>query len=155
LCHQGIHPRPEPTELGGQFLPLRLHGQCVADIAPRLFAAIPKRRVSKRTVQEALPDHAWISDIREALTVGVLVEYLQLWNILCEVELQLDVSDSHFWRLATSGKFSVKSAYEGLFIGSMKFEPYERIWKTWAPAKFRFFVWLVAHNKCWIADRLA
>jgi hypothetical protein len=71
--------------------------------------------VSKHTVQEALPDHTWISDIREALTVGVFVEYLQLWSIVCEVELQADVSDSHFWRLATSGKFSVKSAYEGLY----------------------------------------
>jgi len=27
-----------------------LNGQCIADLAPRLFAAIPKRRVKKRTV---------------------------------------------------------------------------------------------------------
>jgi hypothetical protein len=73
------------------------------------------------------------------LTVGVLVEYLQLWNILGEVELQPDARDSHLWRFAANGKFSVKSAYEGLFHGSIEFEPFERVWKTWAPAKCRFF----------------
>jgi hypothetical protein len=40
-------------------------------------------------------------------------------------------------------------------IGSMKFEPYERIWKTWALVKCMFFVWLVAHNNCWCVDHLA
>jgi hypothetical protein len=41
------------------------------------------------------------------------------------------------------------------FQGAIRFEPYERIWKTWAPGKCRFFLWLVAHNRCWTADRLA
>jgi hypothetical protein len=41
------------------------------------------------------------------------------------------------------------------FFGSTLFAPYERIWKTWAPAKCHFFLWLVAHNKCWTADHLA
>jgi lipopolysaccharide/colanic/teichoic acid biosynthesis glycosyltransferase len=65
-----------------------LHGQRVADLALQLFAAISKRRVNKRTVKEALIEHTWISDITGALTVGVLAECLQLWNILGEVELQ-------------------------------------------------------------------
>jgi hypothetical protein len=50
---------------------------------------------------------------------------------------------------------SLSSQRMKVSIGSMRFEPYERIWKTWAPAKCRYFVWLVAHNKCWTADRLA
>jgi hypothetical protein len=41
------------------------------------------------------------------------------------------------------------------FIGSTLFGPYERIWKSWAPPKCRFFMWLVTHDKCWTADRLA
>jgi hypothetical protein len=132
-----------------------INGERVADIASRLLAAIPKRRVNKCTVQETLSGHKWISDIRGALTVGVLVEYLHLWNILYEIELQREKEDIHFWRFATNGKFSVKSAYEGFFRGSVDFEPYERIWQTWAPAKCRFFVWLVAHKKFWTADQLA
>jgi hypothetical protein len=49
----------------------------------------------------------------------------------------------------------VKSAYEGLFLESIDFEPHERVWQTWAPEKCKFFMWLVAQNKCWTADRLA
>lgn len=35
------------------------------------------------------------------------------------------------------------------------FGHYKRVWKTWAPPKCRFFIWLVAQNRCWTADRLA
>jgi hypothetical protein len=38
--------------------------------------------------------------------------------------------------------------------GSIIFEPWERIWNTWAPPKCVFFIWLVAHNRCWTADKL-
>jgi hypothetical protein len=39
-------------------------------------------------------------------------------------------------------------------MGSSEFEPFHRIWKTWAPPKTKFFMWLVAHRKVWTADRL-
>lgn len=41
------------------------------------------------------------------------------------------------------------------FFGSTQFGPFERIWKSWAPSKCRFFMWLAAHNQCWTADRLS
>lgn len=132
-----------------------INGRCIADLAPRLLAAVPKRRMQRRTVQEALTDRTWISDIQGALTVGVIVEYLQLWDLLYGLELQPDVDDKHIWRASASGQYSAKSAYECLFYGATKFGPYERIWRSWAPAKCRFFLWLVAHNRCWTADRLA
>lgn len=53
-----------------------LNGQCIADLAPRLFAAIPKRRVKKRTVQDALSNRSWILDIQGARTVGVIVDFI-------------------------------------------------------------------------------
>jgi hypothetical protein len=59
-----------------------LNGHRVADIEPRLLAAIPKRRVNKCTIRETLIKHKWVSDIRGALTVGVIVDYLHLWNAL-------------------------------------------------------------------------
>jgi hypothetical protein len=65
------------------------------------------------------------------------------------------VNDNHFWRLAASRKYSAKEAYECFFLGSIDFEPFQRICKTWAPPKCRFFLWLAAHNKCWTADRFA
>jgi hypothetical protein len=35
------------------------------------------------------------------------------------------------------------------------FGHYKRVWRSWAPQKCRFFIRLVAHNRCWTADRLA
>jgi hypothetical protein len=32
---------------------------------------------------------------------------------------------------------------------------WEKIWKSWAPGKCSFFMWLVAHDRYWTADRLA
>jgi hypothetical protein len=72
-----------------------LHEQQVEDLAPRLLGAIPKRRANKCVVLEALMNHKWISDIRGALTVGVLTNYLHLWNALVGVELWSEISDSH------------------------------------------------------------
>ena len=132
-----------------------LLGQRIMDIAPRLFASIPKRKANKRTVLEALTNRSWISDIQGALSVGALVDYVNLWDMLDSVELQPGTEDRHFFRLSANGKYSAKAAYEGFFCGSILFESFERIWKTWAPPKCNFFMWLVAHNKCWTADRLA
>jgi hypothetical protein len=42
-----------------------------------------------------------------------------------------------------------------MFCGSTSLAGFERVWTTWAPPKCRFFLWLVLHNKCWTADRLA
>jgi hypothetical protein len=132
-----------------------LHGQRIEDITPNLFATVPKRRINNRNVHDALTDRRWVTDIEGALTVGVISEFLHLWDILASFELQEGVDDNHFWRLAASGKYSAKEAYEILFLGSIGFQPFKRIWKTWAPPKCRFFLWLAAHKKCWTADRLA
>jgi hypothetical protein len=131
-----------------------LHGQRIEDIAPRLFATIPKRRSNSRTVHEALTARKWVSNIQGALTVGVISEFLHLWGILLNFDLQERVNDNHFWRLAANRKYSAKVAYESFFLGSISFVPFQRIWKTWAPPKCHFFLWLAAHKKCWTADRL-
>ena len=83
------------------------------------------------------------------------MDVLHLWEMLYNFELEPDVEDVHIWRLSNSGQYSAKSAYEGFFMGSTQFGLYERIWRTWAPPKCRFFLWLVAHNRSWTADRLA
>jgi len=58
-----------------------LHGQCIADVAPRLFAAVAIRRRRKRTVQEALSNHTWISDLQGARMVGFITEFFRLWDL--------------------------------------------------------------------------
>jgi hypothetical protein len=132
-----------------------LHGRRISDLAPRLFQIIPKKYVNKRTVQEALSNRSLISDIKDALTVGALIDYLHLWEVLSEFELQPGREDKHIFSVASDGIYSAKSAYKGLFLGSSTFGRYRRMWKTWAPSKCKFFIWLVAHNRCWTTDRLA
>lgn len=64
----------------------------------------------------------------------VLLEYLQLLDLLERIELQPEVEDSHIWQFSTLGNLSTESAYEAFFIGSIQFNSWERIWKSWALA---------------------
>jgi hypothetical protein len=109
----------------------------------------------QRTVAQALQDRNWVHDIRGALSVQVLVEYLQLWNLLGNVKLQLGTHDQLSWRLSNHGIYSSKSAYEAFFTGTIKFGPWRCIWKTWVPSKCKLFIWLAVKNRYWTADRLA
>jgi hypothetical protein len=59
-----------------------LHGEIISELASRLFGIIPKRLAQKRTVKEALSNSRWIEDIRGALTVEALTDYLRLWEML-------------------------------------------------------------------------
>ena len=94
-------------------------------------------------------------DIKGALTVEVLVDYLLIWDMVEAVILRHDVQDHYKWKLTQHGSYSSKSAYEAFFVGSIKFGPWRRIWRTWAPPRCKFFVWLVSYNRLWTADRLA
>jgi hypothetical protein len=44
--------------------------------------------------------------------------------MVAQVDLCLDKEDKHIFWLAANGKYLAKAAYEGLFLGSMEFEPY-------------------------------
>jgi hypothetical protein len=59
-----------------------LHGQRILDLAPRLHALVKTRRAKKRTVLEVFINQAWMRDIQGALTVGAIVEFLQLGTFL-------------------------------------------------------------------------
>jgi hypothetical protein len=115
-----------------------LHGHRLGDTVPRLFAAIPNRIVKTRTIQEVLQNRKWIGDIKGALTIGVLVDYLQLWEMLEGFQLQPDTQDRHIFTLSASLIYSIKAAYEGLFIRSVSFPHHDRVWKTWAPQNVVF-----------------
>jgi hypothetical protein len=96
-----------------------------------------------------------VRDIRGSLQAHALLEFLVLWDILQEFHLTLGVADLHRWTPSNSGAYSSKSAYDRFFLGAVQFEPYKRIWETWAPPRCKFFMWLASLNRCWTADRLA
>jgi hypothetical protein len=87
--------------------------------------------------------------------MGIIVEYIEIWDMLYDLQLQPEIGDTHIWRLDNSGQYSSKSAYDSLFLGATVFMSCERIWESWVPPKCKMFMWLVAHKRCWISDRLA
>jgi hypothetical protein len=94
-----------------------LHGQKIEDLAPALFASMPKQIAKKRAVQEALKDLTWVRDIRGSLQDHALLEFLVLWDILQEFHLTPGVADLHRWTPSNSGAYSSKSAYDRFFLG--------------------------------------
>jgi hypothetical protein len=42
------------------------------------YSALSQKKIIKRTVQHALLNRRWIADIKGALTVGAVVDYLHL-----------------------------------------------------------------------------
>jgi len=74
-----------------------LQGRTLAEIAPNLYNLVPKRVVKTRTVAKALVNRGWVADIRGALSVQVLVEYLQVWDLVDGLILQQDTPDQFRW----------------------------------------------------------
>jgi hypothetical protein len=131
-----------------------IFGKRIEYFAPRLLVAVPKQYRKCRTVQDALADNKWIADIKGALTVRVLADFLDLSENLLSVNIYPGCNDKHIFSIASDGKYSAKADYNGLFIGSTHFDHWERIWHSWAPPECNFFLLLAALKRCWTADRL-
>ena len=69
-----------------------LNGTPPKDLAPLIFKA------SKRmnwTVQDALADNNWITDIAvDAFTADHMEQYVCLWELLSDIQLHPDIEDS-------------------------------------------------------------
>jgi hypothetical protein len=78
-----------------------LLGQSFEHSLPHLFNAM-SARAKGRTVYVALSNRRWVSDLKGALTINVLLEYLQLWGLLDNVELQPDIEDTHIWQFSST-----------------------------------------------------
>jgi hypothetical protein len=131
-----------------------IDGQSLSQLAHHLVKLVSSR-AKKRSVHDALTSRNWVQDIRGAITVSVLSEFLKVWDLTAGRALHPDQEDEHIWLLSSSGFYSAKSEYAGFFLGATILKPCERIWKTWASGKCKFFMWLVAHGRCWTANRLA
>ena len=47
-----------------------------------------------------------------------------------------------------------KPAYQLFFMGNTNFACYKPIWKSKAPPRCKFFMWLAVHRRCLTADNL-
>ena len=67
------------------------------DLAPNVLSRVPSKIRRTRTVFEAIQDHTWVRDIRNALGWHDLLEYLKLWDIIAALELNT-TADFHQWK---------------------------------------------------------
>lgn len=74
--------------------------------------------------------------------------------MVANISLQEAEDDRLVWRLAENGEFSVKTAYSLLCAGRTKCAIGKIIWKSKAPAKCKFFMFLAVRGACLTADNL-
>ena len=74
----------------------------IAELAPNLMQLIPERVAKCRTVAQALHNSSWMADIKGALTVQILIEYLLIWDQVDGIFLQSDVQDQYRWKFSQS-----------------------------------------------------
>jgi hypothetical protein len=127
-------------------------GKSVQDVVPILHSFVKKSNI---IVAAALQNNRWVRDITGGLSSPALAQYLQLWDLLEGTTLTVGQQDEVVWRPSHDGAFSVNSAYKLFFIANMQFACAKPIWKSKAPMRCRFFMWLVVHKRCLTADNLA
>ena len=109
---------------------------------------------SKVSVKEVLHNHRWIRDIRGGLSTQALAQYLVVWDIAQATTLSDETEDQLMWRLTEHHQFTVSSAYRMFFMTGTPFACNKPIWKSKAPPRCKFFMWLVILRKCLTADNL-
>jgi hypothetical protein len=128
-----------------------MEGQAPATLYPALFS---HSRRKNRSVKEALTDNKWIIDVDYSMTEQLISEFVVLWGRLQEVELIPTQEDRITWLHTSDGRYTARSAYELQFIGSIASATAGISWRTKAPLKCHFFVWLMLQNRIWTAARL-
>ena len=77
-----------------------LDGHTMANIAPNLVKTVTKQTAKRRTVAQAIQNRRWVGDIKGALTIEVLIEYLHIWDTVDNLLLRSDVQDCYTWKLS-------------------------------------------------------
>jgi hypothetical protein len=131
-----------------------IDGRAVKEIAPQLYASIPKRRRKVRTVAAGLQANCWARDIQGTIGIQEIGQYLQLWRKLEGITLTTE-PDTLIWKWTSNGTYSAQSAYLASFHGAITCAAWKLTWRSWAPPRVRFFQWLANLDRCWTADRLA
>jgi hypothetical protein len=125
--------------------------RAIVDAYP-LLASFVKN--SDLTVAQAMARNRWIKDIKGGVSTAALDQYLSLWDELQQVQLRQGAADTLIWCHSKDGCFSTSSAYSLFFAANRSFPCARPIWKSKAPPRCKFFMWLVVHQRCLTADNL-
>ena len=74
-----------------------MHSKSIEELAPALVPFVNKLARSRRTVNEAMQDLRWVGDIAGGLSVPAILDYLELWDTLENVQLLENQPDQHLW----------------------------------------------------------
>lgn len=128
-----------------------LNSEVPANVFPTLYKHSKRKN---RTVREALHQNTWIKDVDHNMIQHIIAEFLALWDMIDGIALNEGKEDRIVWSLTSDGQYSAKSAYEVEFAGSASCVTAELTWRTKAPPKCRFFIWLLMRNRIWTAAHL-
>ena len=101
-----------------------------------------------------MTDNRWVRDIDHNMNKQIITEFLELWDKLQIVVLTQLQKDRITWLHSSNGQYSAKSAYSLQFEGLSRCSTAEITWKTKAPPKCKFFIWLLLQDRVWTAARL-
>ncbi|KAM0915236.1 hypothetical protein ACQ4PT_010999 [Festuca glaucescens] len=113
-----------------------------------------RSRRKNKTVAATILNDSWVADLGQNFPATLLTQFVDLWRLAQSLVLSPGTPDSIRWILTADGVYSSASAYRLLFEGRTLSPAPEMIWSPWAPAKCKFFLWLLLHNRLWCADRL-
>ena len=88
------------------------------------------------------------------MTERLVEEFISLWTCLQEVSVQSANEDRINWLQTADGQYTARSTYRMQFLGMASSMTAKITWKTKAPPKCRFFIWLMLQNRVWTAARL-
>jgi hypothetical protein len=92
------------------------------------------------SVAATLNGMSWVWDIKGALTISVLMQYVLLYQRLQSVHLEPRTRDWLWWRWSADGTYSSCLAYVALLLGQASVLGAKELWKAKAPNSCKFFI---------------
>jgi hypothetical protein len=69
------------------------------------------------------------------ISIEHLTQFVQLWALIRNVQLNDDLDDDIRWKLTSNGEYSMSSAYNLQFFGLIESSFYKLVWKALGDAK--------------------
>jgi hypothetical protein len=69
----------------------------------------------------------------------VVMQYMDICNMLQEVEFLTETPDSLQWRWSSSGSYSSSLAYAAMFLGEISIQGTKELWKVKAANECKLF----------------
>lgn len=130
-----------------------LEGKSIQSLAPDLCCMVSSKTRNNITLAQGLHNKQWIKDLKGQMTMTAFAQYLELWPLIQGIQLNPGTEDVICWRWTSLHQYTAKSAYRMFFAGSVPFSEAKLIWKSWAPPKVKFFLYLAMHGRTWTAER--